>query len=88
MSCPSQKPAHAEAKRAGADSRRKRNDRSVHGATHPKICIRISRDPRPNPECFPDEKNGETRLKHAYKNGWIGKDFNLEITPEPGYPGF
>jgi hypothetical protein len=47
MKCPSQKPAHAKAKRAGAGSRRKRNYRSVRGATHPKICIRISRVPCP-----------------------------------------
>lgn len=56
--------------------------------THPKVRILIPKIIRPNPEGFPDEKNGETRLNHAYKNGWIGKDFTREITPEPGHPGF
>ena len=88
MKCPSQKPVHAKAKRAGAGSAGKLKPRNLFDAKHPKIRIHIPRVPRPNPEGFPDEKNGETRLNHAWKNGWIGKDFNREITPEPGYPGF
>ena len=91
MKCPSQKLAYRDAKRAGTNTSTgagKLKPRNLFDAKHPKIRIHIPRVPRPNPEGFPDEKNGETRLNHAYKNGWIGKDFNREITPEPGYPGF
>jgi len=88
MSCPSQKPAHAKAKRAGSGSRRKLKPRNLFFKNHPKVRICVPQVVRPNPEGFPDEKNGETRLKHAYKNGWIGKDFNHAITPERNNPGF
>jgi hypothetical protein len=92
----SQKSVHRVAKREGPGSAGKLKPRKLVctkypkpcGKKYPKVRIRIPKVVRPNPEGFPDEKNGETRLNHAYKNGWIGKDFTPEITPEPGHPGF
>ena len=85
----SQKPAHHRAaKRKDPGSAGKLKPRNFVFKNHPKIRICVPQVVRPNPEGFPDEKNGETRLNHACKNGWIGKDFTREITPEPGHPDF
>ncbi len=83
----SKKPAYP-AKRKGHGSAGKLKPRNLVFKNHPKVRICVPQVVRPNPEGFTDEQNGETRLNHAYKNGWIGKDFNHAITPEPGYPGF
>ena len=93
---PSQTLYHRVAKRKGPGSAGKLKPRNLGfnnhpkpcGKKHPKVRICVPQVVRPNPEGFPDEKNGETRLNHAYKNGWIGKDFTRAITPEPGHPGF
>jgi hypothetical protein len=90
----SQKDTHREAKRIGSIALGKKRTGKLKpcklfGAKQsPKKKIKIPFSPRPLEKGFPNDNTGETRLGHALKHGWIGRDFNRAITPEPSCPTF
>lgn len=90
----SQKETHREAKRIGsiAISNKRAGKlkpcKLFSAKQSPKKKIKVPFSPRPLEKGFPNDKKGETRLAHALKHGWIGRDFNSAITPEPSCPTF
>ena len=90
----SQKETHREAKingsiALGKNRAGKLNPCKLFGAKQsPKKKIIVPFSPRPLEKGFPNDKKGETRLDHALKHGWFGRDISRAITPEPSCPTF
>ena len=82
---PAQEGAHAEAKREGTLALYKDCNKEPSCAQN---LFGTSTNTLPLPLNVGFLRPGETHSKFNYRNCCSGTDFNPEMTPEPGYPGF